>query len=271
MPTLHTSPSRPPSAAHRSRRRSARIAVSSVTSPTITSARATFGADQPRRLGRRVDDRRRRTRRPRLRAPRAPRSRARCRSARRDRRTVASPHRRRESADRRVDRSSRARPDASARAGVYVFAPCPLSRKSRPRSSTWPTGSCGAPSPPSTTRAARVHGSCTRCGSGTATTLVGWIATGPTPTKRSHLQHSPYISCSYWTDSHDTCIAECRAVWHFDDETRTTVWDKFVHAPAARRLRPRDHPRVGQADVRELRRAAPRAVATARLPRHRAR
>jgi hypothetical protein len=62
--------------------------------------------------------------------------------------------------------------------------------------------------------------------------LVGWIATGPTPTKRSHLQHTPYISCSYWTDSHDTCIAECRAVWHFDDETRTTVWDKFLHAPA---------------------------------------
>jgi hypothetical protein len=63
-------------------------------------------------------------------------------------------------------------------------------------------------------------------------TLVGWIATGPTPTKRSHLQHSPYISCSYWTDSHDTCIAECRAVWHFDDDTRTTVWDKFVNAAA---------------------------------------
>jgi hypothetical protein len=62
--------------------------------------------------------------------------------------------------------------------------------------------------------------------------LVGWIATGPTPTKRAHLQHSPYISCSYWTDSHDTCIAECRAVWHFDDDTRTTVWEKFTSAPA---------------------------------------
>jgi hypothetical protein len=61
--------------------------------------------------------------------------------------------------------------------------------------------------------------------------LVGWIATGPTPTKRAHLQHSPYISCSYWTDNHDTCIAECRAVWHFDDETRTSVWNKFAQAP----------------------------------------
>ena len=62
--------------------------------------------------------------------------------------------------------------------------------------------------------------------------LVGWIATGPTPTKRAHLQHSPFVSCSYWTDNHDTCIAECRADWYFDDETRTAVWRKFADAPA---------------------------------------
>ena len=83
-------------------------------------------------------------------------------------------------------------------------------------------------------------------------------------------QHSPFVSCSYWTDNHDTCIAECRAEWHFDDETRTTVWDKFVQRARARRLRPRDRPRLGQADVGHVRRAAPRAVAPARLPRHRA-
>jgi hypothetical protein len=62
--------------------------------------------------------------------------------------------------------------------------------------------------------------------------LVGWIATGPTPTKRSHLAHSPYVSCNYWADNHDTCTAECRAIWHHDDETRVAVWDKFKHAPA---------------------------------------
>jgi hypothetical protein len=62
--------------------------------------------------------------------------------------------------------------------------------------------------------------------------LVGWIATGPTPTKRSHLAHSPYVACSYWTDNHDTCSAECRAVWHHDDETRITIWELFKHAPA---------------------------------------
>jgi hypothetical protein len=62
--------------------------------------------------------------------------------------------------------------------------------------------------------------------------LVGWIATGPTPTKRSHLQKSPYVSCNYWADNHDTCAAECAATWMFDDETRIAVWDKFKNAPA---------------------------------------
>src|SRR4051794_14018589 len=27
--------------------------------------------------------------------------------------------------------------------------------------------------------------------------LIGWIATGPTPTKRAHLKASPYVSCNY--------------------------------------------------------------------------
>jgi hypothetical protein len=49
------------------------------------------------------------------------------------------------------------------------------------------------------------------------TSLVGWIATGPTPTKRSHLARSPFVSCS--------------ADWYFDDATRIAVWDKFVNAP----------------------------------------
>lgn len=61
--------------------------------------------------------------------------------------------------------------------------------------------------------------------------LAGWIATGPTPVKRAHLQASPYMSLSYWTTSHDTCVAECRASWAFDETTRRTVWDLFLHAP----------------------------------------
>lgn len=61
--------------------------------------------------------------------------------------------------------------------------------------------------------------------------LVGWIATSPTPAKRAHLQASPYASLNYWSPSHDTCVAECRAALVFDDETRTRVWNLFRHGP----------------------------------------
>jgi hypothetical protein len=63
------------------------------------------------------------------------------------------------------------------------------------------------------------------------TQLVGWIATGPTPTKRAHLAAHPAISLSYWEPSHDTCVAECRATWAFDDATRSMVWELFRSAP----------------------------------------
>ena len=62
--------------------------------------------------------------------------------------------------------------------------------------------------------------------------LRGWIGTTPTATKRSHLAHSEYVSVSYWEPSHDTCVAECRARWAFDDATRVRVWELFKAAPA---------------------------------------
>jgi len=61
--------------------------------------------------------------------------------------------------------------------------------------------------------------------------LVGWIATGPTPVKRAHLRYSPHMSLSYWAPSHDTCVADCKVDWAFDDETRTMVWNTFAKAP----------------------------------------
>lgn len=61
--------------------------------------------------------------------------------------------------------------------------------------------------------------------------LVGWIATSPTPIKRAHLGASPFASVSYWAPNHDTCVAECRAELHYDDETRTMVWNMFANAP----------------------------------------
>ena len=61
--------------------------------------------------------------------------------------------------------------------------------------------------------------------------LTGWIATGPTPLKRAHLDAHPFISCNYWAPSQDTCVAECGAEWCFDDETRQRVWKLFVDGP----------------------------------------
>jgi hypothetical protein len=63
------------------------------------------------------------------------------------------------------------------------------------------------------------------------TRLIGWIGTMPTPLKRAHLEASPYMSLNYWAPSQDTCTAECRAAWAFDNATRTMVWDLFLNAP----------------------------------------
>ena len=61
--------------------------------------------------------------------------------------------------------------------------------------------------------------------------LVGWIATGPTPVKAAHLERSPFVSVNYWTPSHDTCTAECRATWQLDPESRRQVWERFANGP----------------------------------------
>jgi hypothetical protein len=62
--------------------------------------------------------------------------------------------------------------------------------------------------------------------------LDGWIATTPTPLKLAHLSGSPYVSVTYWHPDHDHAIAECRAEWANDDETRTAVWQRFKDGPA---------------------------------------
>lgn len=62
-------------------------------------------------------------------------------------------------------------------------------------------------------------------------TLEGWIATGPTPLKRAHLDANPHISLNYWTPNQDTCVAECRTTWAFDLETRERIWNFFKDTP----------------------------------------
>jgi len=61
--------------------------------------------------------------------------------------------------------------------------------------------------------------------------LVGWIATGPTPLKRAHLERTPFVSVNYWDARHDVATAECDATWHFDDDTRRRIWNAFKFAP----------------------------------------
>lgn len=62
--------------------------------------------------------------------------------------------------------------------------------------------------------------------------LTGIVATSPTPLKRSHLAHSPYLSLTYWNPEHDTCTADCAAEWILDDAGREDVWRRFAEAPA---------------------------------------
>ena len=64
------------------------------------------------------------------------------------------------------------------------------------------------------------------------TSLVGWIATSPTPIKRAHLAAHPDVSLTYWDPGQDTANVECRATWHLDDETRVWLWEHFTRAPA---------------------------------------
>ncbi len=61
--------------------------------------------------------------------------------------------------------------------------------------------------------------------------LMGWIATGPTPVKKAHLDAHPDISCSYFAPSHDTCFAECGTEWFTDDETCDWLWNRLKDAP----------------------------------------
>ena len=56
----------------------------------------------------------------------------------------------------------------------------------------------------------------------------GWITTRPTPLKRAHLDHSPFVSCTYWDATQDTAIAECSAEW---TEDKAHAWELFRSAP----------------------------------------
>ena len=76
-------------------------------------------------------------------------------------------------------------------------------------------------------------GFCIRYGSGTGNRCAAGSPTGPTPLKQADLKHSPVVSLNDWAPTHDTCRADCKATWHFEDQTRERIWNVFKNAAGA--------------------------------------
>jgi len=62
--------------------------------------------------------------------------------------------------------------------------------------------------------------------------LTGWIATSPLSPKARDLAAHPEVSLTYWAQNHDTCTADCAAVWETDPADRRRGWDRFANGPA---------------------------------------
>ncbi|MEM9036086.1 MAG: pyridoxamine 5'-phosphate oxidase family protein [Actinomycetota bacterium] len=62
-------------------------------------------------------------------------------------------------------------------------------------------------------------------------TLTGWVATSPLSPKAKHLAHDARVSVTYWDQGHDTCTADCVAIWELDEVSRRAGWDRFASAP----------------------------------------
>ena len=60
--------------------------------------------------------------------------------------------------------------------------------------------------------------------------ITGWLFTRPTPLKLAHLAARPHVSCSYWSPTQDTAVAECDAEFTDDEATRRRVWALFETA-----------------------------------------
>ncbi len=61
---------------------------------------------------------------------------------------------------------------------------------------------------------------------------VGWVVTGRTPLKTRHLAANPHVSCTYWSPTQDTVIADCVAAWVEDADEKRGVFELFTTTPA---------------------------------------
>jgi len=63
-------------------------------------------------------------------------------------------------------------------------------------------------------------------------TLTGWIATSPASPKAADLSATPQLSLTYWAPDHDTCTADCDAVFDADPADRAAGWRRFADGPS---------------------------------------
>jgi hypothetical protein len=71
---------------------------------------------------------------------------------------------------------------------------------------------------------------------------LGWALTGRTPLKTRHLAANLYMSCAYWTPSHDTVFVDCIAAWVEADSETQDVWKIFRGTPPPLGWDPREWP-----------------------------
>jgi len=62
-------------------------------------------------------------------------------------------------------------------------------------------------------------------------TLTGWIATSPSSPKAAELAAVPALSLNYWAPDHDTCTADCDAVFESDPADVEAGWRRFADGP----------------------------------------
>ena len=61
--------------------------------------------------------------------------------------------------------------------------------------------------------------------------LTGWIATSPASPKAAELAAVPALSLNYWAPDHDTCLADCDAVFESDPDDVAAGWRRFADGP----------------------------------------
>jgi general stress protein 26 len=59
----------------------------------------------------------------------------------------------------------------------------------------------------------------------------GWVATGRTRVKVSHLRRNPWVAVSYWSPEQDTVLMQCKASWVEDVEEKHGVFELFATTP----------------------------------------